>query len=64
MPFERTLRALRTLRTLRTLTVAASTQMFFIVINCKNKRNMKVAASNMNIEIHKPILGVHVIILN
>ena len=41
-----------------------SAHTFFIVINCKNKTNMKVAASNMNIEIHEPILGVHVTIVN
>ena len=41
-----------------------SAHTFFIVINSKNKTNMKVAASNMNIEIHEPILGVHVTIVN
>ena len=49
------------------LTMAASTSsnMFFIAIDCKDKTNMKVAASNINIKISQlfskqQILGVHV----
>ena len=34
-------------------TIAASTYMFYITIGYKNKANMKVAASNMNIKIHQ-----------
>ena len=34
-------------------TMAASANMFYIAIGCKNKANMKVAASNINIEIHQ-----------
>ena len=35
------------------LTIAASASMFYIAINYKNKENMKVAASNINIKIHE-----------
>ena len=49
------------------LTMAASTSsdMFFIAIDYKDKTNMKVAASNINIKISElfskqQILGVHV----
>ena len=43
--------------------IAASAYMFYIAIGYKNKANMKVAASNMNIKIHQMfseqlILGV------
>ena len=34
------------------LTVAASASMLYIATDCKNKTNMKVAASNINIKIH------------
>ena len=49
--------------TLREHTMAASANMFYIAIGYKNKTNMKVAASNINIKIHeqfseKRILGV------
>ena len=45
------------------LTMAASASMFYIAIDYKNKPNMKVAASNININIHRlfskqRILGV------
>ena len=45
------------------LTMAASTRMFYIVIYDKNKTNMEVAASNINIKIcelfsKQRILGV------
>ena len=45
------------------LTIAASASMFYIAIDYKNKPNMKVAASNININIHRlfskqRILGV------
>ena len=45
------------------LTIAASASMFYIAIDYKNKPNMKVAASNINIKIHRlfskqRILGV------
>ena len=48
------------------LTKAASASMFYIAIDYKNKANMKVAASNINIKIHQlfskqRILGVRVI---
>ena len=33
--------------------MAASVNMFFIAIGYKNKSNMKVAASNINIKIHQ-----------
>ena len=47
------------------LTIAASASMFYIAIDYKNKPNMKVAASNININIHRlfskqRILGVRV----
>ena len=50
------------------LTMAASANMFYIAIDYKNKSNMKVAASNINIKIHKlfskqRILGVRVTIV-
>ena len=35
------------------LTMAASASMFYIAINYKNKQNMKVAASSINIKIHE-----------
>ena len=35
------------------LTMAASASMFYIAINYENELNMKVAASNLNIKIHK-----------
>ena len=35
------------------MTMAASGSMFYIAIDYKNKRNMKVAARNMNIKIHQ-----------
>ena len=43
--------------------MAASANMFYIAIGYKNKTNMKVAASNINIKIHEQfseqrILGV------
>ena len=43
--------------------MAASANMFYIAIGCKNKANMKVAASNINIKIRQMfseqrILGV------
>ena len=34
------------------LTVTASTNMFYIAINYKNKANMKMSASNINIKMH------------
>ena len=34
------------------LRMAASASMFYIAIDYKNKRNTKVAASNVNIKIH------------
>ena len=45
------------------LTMAASASMFYIAIDYKNKPNVKVAASNININIHRlfskqRILGV------
>ena len=45
------------------LTIVASASMFYIAIDYKNKPNMKVAASNININIHRlfskqRILGV------
>ena len=45
------------------LTMAASSRMFYIVIDDKNKTNMEVAASNINIKIcelfsKQRILGV------
>ena len=33
--------------------IAASAYMFYIAIGYKNKANMKVAGSNMNIKIHQ-----------
>ena len=47
------------------LAMAASASMFYIAIDYKNKPNMKVAASNININIHRlfskqRILGVRV----
>ena len=49
------------------LTMAASASMLYIAIDYKNKPNMKVAASNVNIKISQlfskqRILGVHVTI--
>ena len=49
------------------LTMAASAIMFYFAIDYENQPNMKVAASNINIEIHqlffnRRILGVHVTI--
>ena len=49
------------------LTMAASANMFYIVIDYKNKTNMKEVASNINIQIHQlfskqRILGVRVTI--
>ena len=49
--------------TLRECTMAASANMFYIAIGYKNKANMKVAASNINIKIRQMfseqrILGV------
>ena len=49
------------------LTMAASVGMFYIAIDYENESNMKVAASNVNIEIHQlfstqRILGVRVTI--
>ena len=46
------------------LTMAASAGIFYIGIDCENEPNMKVAASNVNIEIHQlfskqRILGDH-----
>ena len=35
------------------LTMAASASLFYVAINYKNKRNIKVAASNRNIKIHQ-----------
>ena len=35
------------------LTMAASASIIYIAIDFKNKRNMKVAASNINIKIHQ-----------
>ena len=53
--------------TLREHTMAASANMFYIAIGYKNRANMKVAASNINIKIHQlfseqRILGVRVTI--
>ena len=50
------------------LTMGTSASMFYITIDHKNKTNMKVAASNINIRIHQlfskqQILGVRVIIV-
>ena len=47
------------------LTMAASARMFYIAVDYKNKPNMKVTASNINIRIHQlfykqRILGVRV----
>ena len=47
--------------------MAASASIFYIAIDCKNKINMKVAASNISIKIHQlfskqRILGVRVTI--
>ena len=52
---------------LREHTMAASANMFYIAIGYKNRANMKVAASNMNIKIdqlfsEQRILGVRVTI--
>ena len=49
------------------LTIAASASMFYIVIDDKNKTNVKDAASNINIKIHQlfykqVILGVRMTI--
>ena len=49
-------------------TMAASAKMFYIAISYKNKANMKVASSNINIKIHQffseqQILGVRVTIV-
>ena len=46
------------------LAMAASAVMFYFAIDYENQPNMKVAASNINIEIHqlffnRRILGVH-----
>ena len=38
-------------------TMAASASMFYIAIDYKNKPNMKVAASNININIHDCFLN-------
>ena len=48
-------------------TKAASASMFYVTIDYKNKANMKIAASNINIKIHQlfskqRILGVRVTI--
>ena len=56
MPFGTTLREHHPM--------AASADMFYIAIGYKNRENMKVAASNINIKIHQlfseqRILGVH-----
>ena len=53
---------------LREHTMAASANMFYIAIGYKNKANMKVAASNINIKIHQMfseqrILGVFMTIV-
>ena len=53
--------------TLREHTMAASANMFYIAIGYKNRANMKVATSNINIKMHQlfseqRILGVHVTI--
>ena len=50
------------------LTITASTNMFYIAIDYKNKLNMKIAASNINIKIYQLfskqlILGVRVTIV-
>ena len=47
------------------LTMAASANMFYFAIDYENEPNMKVAASNVNIEIHQlffnqQILGAYV----
>ena len=47
------------------LTKVASADMFYFAIDYENERNMKVAASNVNIKIHhlffkQQILGVRV----
>ena len=47
---------------------AASANILYVAIDCKNKTYMKVAASNINIKIHQLfskqwILGVHVTII-
>ena len=47
------------------LTIAASANMFYFAIDYGNEQNMKVAANNVNIKIHKlffkkQILGVRV----
>ena len=47
--------------------MAASVNMFYITIDYKNRADMKVAASNINIKMHQlfseqRILGVHVTI--
>ena len=60
MTFGRTLRVHRTM--------AASANMFYIAIDYKNKANIKVAASNINIKIYQlfseqRILGVRVTIV-
>ena len=49
-------------------TMAASANMFCVAVDYKNKTNMKVAASNINIKIHqqfskRQILGVRVAIV-
>ena len=49
------------------LTMASSVSIFYIAIDYKNKTNMKVATSNINIKIHQlfskqGILGICVII--
>ena len=49
------------------LSMVASASMFYIATDCKNKPNMKVAASNIKIKIHQlfskqQILGVRVTI--
>ena len=54
--------------TLREHTMAASANMFYIAIGYKNKANMKVAASNINIKIRQMfseqrILGLCMIIV-
>ena len=59
MPFGTTLREHHPM--------AAFANMFYIVIGYKNRENMKVAASNINIKLHQllseqRILGVHVTI--
>ena len=44
------------------VTMAASANMFYFAIDYENERNMKVAASNVNIKIHQRIFGIRVTI--